>query len=325
MVENAAREMDCAVRTIWRDLAVLQEAGLPIYDERAPDGRRGLWRVEQSFQDRLPIPLSLAEIVALLVSRDLLAPARLGPLGLAITSALEKIRALLTPRVLAVVEQMGEAVGARALAPKLQPAATDYLPEIQKALLDRHAVQVRYYSMSRGEETARRIDPYHLTYFNGGLYLLGYCHLRQAVRIFAVERMRALETLSDTYTIPADFDIEEYLRGAWGMIRGDLVTVQAVFSKAVAPYVRERLWHPSQEMHELPGGRLALTLRVADTVEVRRWVLGFGSDAEVILPAELREALRQEAVKVAAALAPRRKPAARAGAAPRRRRRQAIA
>jgi hypothetical protein len=75
--------MDCAVRTIWRDLAVLQEAGLPIYDERAPDGRRGLWRVD-SFQDRLPIPLSLAEIVALLVSRDLLAPARFGPLGPAI-------------------------------------------------------------------------------------------------------------------------------------------------------------------------------------------------------------------------------------------------
>ncbi len=220
---------------------------------------------------------------------------------------------------------MGEAVGARALAPKLQPAATDYLPEIQKALLDRRAIQVRYYSMSRGEETARRIDPHHLTYFNGGLYLVGYCHVRQAVRIFAVERMRALEMLPETYTIPADFDVDEYLRDAWGMIRGDLVTVQAVFSKAVAPYGRERVWHPSQEMHELPGGRLALMLRVADTVEVRRWLLGFGADVEVVTPLSLREALRREAEKLVVLLATHRRPPARVGAAPKRARAAASA
>ncbi|MBI3630200.1 MAG: WYL domain-containing protein [Candidatus Rokubacteria bacterium] len=53
------------------------------------------------------------------------------------------------------------------------------MPGIQQALLERRSLQVRYYSMSRDAETDRRVDPYHLTYFNGGLYLIGYCHLRQ--------------------------------------------------------------------------------------------------------------------------------------------------
>src|SRR3972149_6280405 len=68
-VEDAARELGCTVRTVWRDLRVLQEVGFPIYDER--EGRRGLWKVEVAFRDRLPVPLSLPEVVALLVSRDL--------------------------------------------------------------------------------------------------------------------------------------------------------------------------------------------------------------------------------------------------------------
>lgn len=53
-VEDGARELQCAVRTVWRDLRALQDVGFPIYDER--DGHRGVWKVERGFQDRLPIP-----------------------------------------------------------------------------------------------------------------------------------------------------------------------------------------------------------------------------------------------------------------------------
>lgn len=69
-VEDAARRLACADRTVWRDLRVLQAAGFPIHDER--DGHRGLWKVEAGFVNRLPVPLALSEIVSLLASRDLL-------------------------------------------------------------------------------------------------------------------------------------------------------------------------------------------------------------------------------------------------------------
>src|SRR5206468_3465853 len=86
--------------------------------------------------------------------------------------------------------------------------------------------------------------------------------------------------------------------------------VKVVFAKKLARYIRERLWHPSQKFRDLGDGRLELTLHVADTLEVRRWILGYGVQAEVIEPAGMREALRQEAEALAERLAPKRKPLA---------------
>ena len=94
------------------------------------------------------------------------------------------------------------------------------------------------------------------------------------------------------------------------MLRGDIVTVRVVFARGLARYIRERVWHPSQKLRDLPDGRLEMTLHVADTLEVRRWLLGFGIEAEVVAPEGLRDALRAEAAGVAAKLSPARAPLA---------------
>ncbi|MGH7390863.1 MAG: helix-turn-helix transcriptional regulator [Candidatus Rokuibacteriota bacterium] len=307
-VEDAAREVGCTVRTVWRDLRVLHDF-FPIYDER--DGRRSVWKVEKGLQDRLPVPLSLPEVVALLVSGDLLGAGGTGPFGPAAAAALAKIRALLTPRALELVGRMRAGVGARAIGAKVQLGGGEHMVVVQQALAERRTLEVRYYSLSRDAETDRRVDPYHLTFVSGGLYLVGFCHLRREVRVFAVERIRAATAARETFTVPPDFDAEAYLRSAWGIVRGALIGVRAVFSPSVAPHVRGRLWHASQELRELAGGRLEMRLAVADTLEVRRWLQGFGAEVEVLAPPALREAIRLEAERVASALAPARKPPAR--------------
>jgi predicted DNA-binding transcriptional regulator YafY len=195
---------------------------------------------------------------------------------------------------------------------KLQAPAAEHLPKIHQALAEHRTLRTRYYSASRDSEDTRAIDPYHLTLHNGGLYLVGHCHLRNAPRIFAVERMRTLELTRGRFEVPASFDAEKYLAGAWGMLRGDLVTVRVVFARALAPYIRERVWHASQKLRELADGRVEMTLHVADTLEVRRWILGFGVQAEVVEPEGLREALRIEA-EALVTRAPRRAPLAAVG------------
>jgi len=307
---DASRHLDCSVRTVWRDLRALENAGFPIYSER--EGRHSVWRLERAFRDRLPVPLTLPEALALLVSHDLLDHGGAGPFGPAVASLVGKIRALLTPGALELVDAMRARVGARTVGAKLQVGASEHLLEINRALAAQRTLEMRYYSLSRDAETERRVDPYHVTFYQGGLYLVGYCHLRRDVRVFAVERIRALRVLDTTFVRPPDFDAEAYLRDAWGVVRGDLIAVRAVFSAAAAPHVRGRLWHPSQELRELPGGRLELRLRVADALEVRRWLLGFGADVEVLEPATLREAIRQEAERLLSVLAPARKPLAKA-------------
>ena len=306
VVDDAARELGCAVRTIWRDLQVLQAAGFPIYDERMADGPRSVWRVNDAFRRQLPLKFTLAELAALLMSRDLLTANGAGVLGPAITAAFGKVGGILSKDALGLIDRIRDTIGVRAVGAKLQAPAAEHLAAIQGALTERRRLRLRYYSMSRDEVTDRRVDPYHLTLHGGGFYLVGYCHLREAVRIFAVERIRECAVLAVRFEVPEKFDVEKYLEGAWGIIRGDIVTVKVVFARSLARYIRDRLWHPTQKFRELDNGQLEMALRVADTLEVRRWILGFGSEAEVLEPAALREALRRDAETLAQRLAPRR-------------------
>ena len=324
-VDDAARDLGCVVRTIRRDLEVLQAAGFPVWDEPQGDGARSVWRVDDGFRRRLPLKLSLSEVAALVMSRHLLAPAGRAILDPALGAAFEKIGSVLSGDALALLARMHKVVGARAVGAKLQAPAADHLAAIQQALVERRSLRLRYYSMSADATTDRQVDPYHLTVFDGGFYLVARCHLRRDVRIFAVERIRELERLSARFEIPDDFDAAAYLAGAWGIIRGDVVPVRVRFAAPLARYLRERLWHPTQRFRTLDDGRVEMTLRVADTLEVRRFILGFGSEAEVVEPAALREALRRDAEALARKLAPERIPvtpsAPAAGRAPRRARR----
>jgi predicted DNA-binding transcriptional regulator YafY len=314
-VDDAARDLGCVVRTVWRDLRVLQAAGFPIYDDRQGDGARSVWRVEEGFRRRLPLKLTLGELAALLMSRELLAPAG-AALGPAVTAAFEKVADVLSADARALLDKIRDTIGVRAVGAKLQAPAAGHVAAIQQALVARRRLRLRYYSMSRDDLTDRRVDPYHLTLHAGGFYLVAHCHLRDAVRIFAVERIRECELLAARFERPARFDVDKYLEGAWGIIRGDVVTVKVVFARNLARYIRDRLWHPTQAFRGLDDGRLEMTLRVADTLEVRRFILGFGSEAEVIQPAALREALQREAEGLARKLAPHRMPGAPAPGQP---------
>jgi len=91
-------------------------------------------------------------------------------------------------------------------------------------------------------------------------------------------------------------------------MRGQQVQIKVVFSPKIAPWIAERLWHPSQSLRWLKDKRLEMALKVADTPDIRRWLLGFGLDAEVVEPAALREALRLQAESLARTLASTRRP-----------------
>lgn len=306
IVIDAAEKLDCTIRTIWRDLGVLERAGFPLYSDKETDGRRSIWKLQENFKLGLPVKLSLAEISALLMSRELLGPAGAGAFGTAVASALDKIGRVLSRDALRLLDQMRETVGVRAVGAKLQAPAAEHLSLVQKALLERRRLDMRYYSMSRDEENRRQVDPYHLTVFDGGSYLVGYCHLRNTERIFAVERIRDLKMLAIHFTVRPGFSAEEFLKHVWGIVKGEIVPMKVIFSRSVSRYIRDRLWHPSQKFRDLADGRLELSLRVADTLEVRRWVLGYGPDAEVTEPASIRQSLREQAEALGRKLVPTR-------------------
>ncbi len=157
---------------------------------------------------------------------------------------------------------------------------------------------MRYYSASRDTTTRRDVDPYRLWYAGAALYLIGYCHRRRDVRMFAVDRIRSLSITSRPCEMPLGFDLEAYVRDALIAMRGKPVQVELLFDRPSAAWAKNQVWHTSQKLTPLQGGRLKLTLEVGDTRELLGWILHFGAGVQVLKPESLKQRVKEEAQKI---------------------------
>jgi predicted DNA-binding transcriptional regulator YafY len=158
---------------------------------------------------------------------------------------------------------------------------------------------MRYASVSRGgEQTERKVDPYAIVPYVRSFHLVGYCHLRQEVRIFKVDRIKSLQVTRQQFQIPDDFDLKEYIGDSWGLLRGaggEPEEVRLRFSPRAGRWVSEEQWHPGQQVEWQPDGTLIFSLRVAINPAFVRWILYYGSEVEVIEPEWLAREVWKEA------------------------------
>lgn len=156
-----------------------------------------------------------------------------------------------------------------------------------------------YYTASRNAISDRKLDPYLLHVYRGtNLYLIGYCHNRQEIRWFRVDRIRKLEVLSEHFTPDSNFNAKEYIGSIFQHEVGDkILSVEVWFDAKTAPYIRERRWHYTQEIVEHEDGSLTLKMTVRGINDLKRWVMWYGRGAVVKSPPELVELVREE-VKV---------------------------
>lgn len=292
-LQELAQELGCCARTVIRDLDHLQQVGFPLYDER--EGKRKRWRLlEAGF--RPPFPFTLTELMALSFSRSLVKPLDGTPLYTSLEAFFDKLQALLPEPAHVLLSQLQKTMAVGRIPLKNYAHAQLLIEAITKARLYGRTLEITYHSFSRDKVGTRKIDPYHLWYYQGGLYVIAYDHLRREVRIFALERIKAFRETTETFVPPSSFDVEAYLRESFGILRGGpAVLVKVKFSKAWARWIEERIWHPSQRLERLPGGELVLSLEVAVTDDLKRWILSFGREAIVLEPLALQEAVRAEA------------------------------
>ena len=283
-------------RTVRRDLDALEAAGFPLVNERIDGAVR--WRLMDGARQAPTLSFSPTELMALVMSRALLKPLAGTHIQAALDSAMTKASSLLPPASLDYVQHVQDlfAVG---LGPhKTYKSHRETIDRLTQAIATRRTVQVRYCSASRARTTRREIDPYRLWYASGGLYLIGYCHVRKEPRLFAVERIRAITPTDHPYQLPLGFDLEAFVQDALTVMRGPRIEVKLLFDKATAAWAKDRVWHPSQRLKQLAGGTLRMTLAVADSRELVGWILSFGSGVTVIRPERVRRIVMEEAKKI---------------------------
>jgi predicted DNA-binding transcriptional regulator YafY len=172
---------------------------------------------------------------------------------------------------------------------------------LSAAVLRQEEVTFDYRKPGDARKSPRHVRPYHLANRENLWYLIGFDLERAALRTFALPRIADVVVTKKPFTRPADFSPEKFFASALGVLggTGDFRVVIR-FAAAVAERVREREWHESQEMRELPDGALELRMRLGALSEVEQWVLGWGAAAEVIEPKELRDGVRKTVAELAA-------------------------
>ena len=284
-------------RTLRRDLEALEASGVPLITEKINGQVR--WRFMDGYRNTLALGFSPSEILALRLTRQLLTPLEGTGIQESLQSALAKAEAGVPTHEGETPPNLPAVFAFTPGSHKSYKAHQATITTLANATSKQHTVQMRYFSATRNQITRREVSPYRLWYSQGALYLIGYCHLRKDVRLFAVERIKTATPTNHPYQIPLDFDIDDYVKDAIGTMRGKPINVVLRFDKFTAAWVKDRIWHPTQTLSQLKSGELTMTLTVADNRELVGWILSFGSGIRVIEPASLRKAVRQEAKAIA--------------------------
>jgi predicted DNA-binding transcriptional regulator YafY len=294
-IDDLAKKTGVTTRTIRRDLEALQASGFPLYDELI-DGKR-YWLLEAKAFRRLDdTGFTLAELSALYFSRTLVECLAATPFQQDVAAAFDKLGAALTPGMRQFLDRLPLVFQAKGAADHAgEPDAKwqrERIARLLDATLNHRRATMTYFSMSSGREKTYQIEPYRMIYSPGGMYLLAFVPEYRALRTFAIDRIRTLSLLEERFT-PTEIPDATFVHSL-GVNDGTPEHIEIAFEPRIAPYIRERRWHPSQALGDRKDGGVVLTLDVCNDWALRSWILGFGPLARVLSPASLTAQIKDE-------------------------------
>ena len=263
--EDMAAHFEISVRTMYRDLAALGEAGIPIMAEA------GVGYSLVKGYHLPPVMFTAEEAGALFIGGKLVEKLTDASLRKHMESALLKIRSVL-PRErqdhLDRLERSTAVLGKHSVA--VTRMASEALIPIQQALAERRVLTLDYLGGARRELTRRQVEPLGLIYYADKWHLIAHCRLRRDLRDFRSDRIRSLRLLNEVFTGHTDFSLPEYLETS---AREDgLETVVIRFKREVMEYVR-RDWNIRVEQEkEEANGEVAVTLRIYALESFASWI-----------------------------------------------------
>lgn len=286
-VDELAEECGVTRRTVYRDLDAIRDAGYPLISEPEADGRV-LYSFMTGFRRLPPITFSLEELMTLYLCRGQLGFLQGTPFQDDLDAIFGRIHSSLPPRSVAHLERIAEAAAPKFQGQRDYAVKKELLKELRRALLYQYQIDLSYTPARRDTETYR-FDPYTLLFYGGALYLGGYAHNRKALRLFLVDRVEQLTVLDDRFEIPEDFSAGDLTGSAFGLIDEEQFMVKVRFGPEIGHLIRERTWHPSQELVEEGDGSLVLTFEASGEKEILAWLYSYLPYVQILKPRELRE------------------------------------
>ena len=295
-VAELAEELDCRPRNIYRDIDALEVAGFPLTNRRINGKNR--WYMVNPEKQRLPVPFSMMEIMALYFSRNLITPLKNTVFYDSLESLFAKIKTTLPPETVKFLDKVQRVFHVSTTHRKDYGSYRDTMDILNRAVIDHLTVKITYFTMHNRQLKQRDVDPYTIWYANDTFYLVGYCHMRKSLRVFTLERIKEISITSRHFNLPEDFSVKTLMDSSFGVFRGNPEKVKIYFSPSVSGYIMEKQWHKTQKIIPRANGSIIFEAEIAITEDFRSWIMGWGSGAMVIEPESLKEQIREEAKKM---------------------------
>jgi predicted DNA-binding transcriptional regulator YafY len=294
------RELGVSRATFKRDLEYMRDRmNAPIEWDREARGYRFVQPAADAPRYELPgLWFSPEEIRALLTMQSLLASLQPGLLEPHVKPLLARLRAALgsgehpadeIERRIRIIH-----LGARSL-------ALPHFELVASAVLNRQRLHIAYVSRGSNQRTEREISPQRLVHYRENWYCDAWCHLREDIRSFAVDAIQSATPVDRKAKNVPERDLDEVLAAGYGIFSGRKTTwAKLRFTPERARWVAAEEWHPQQKSHVEPDGSYVLEVPFSDHRELAMDIVRHGQHVEVLEPASLRAAVKEQ---LAAALA----------------------
>lgn len=284
-----AEALGVSIRTLHRYLTMLEEMGIPIYSERGPYGGFSLVRGYKL----PPLVFTPEEAVALYLGIRLVRELWGALYATAAAGALAKLDNVLPDEQRQEVAWAQRALVATGMHRTPPEIVATHLAPLRQAIHDQHQVVIDYQGRTQPETTTRTVDPYALVHRWGWWYLVGYCHVRQAVRSFRLDRITGLQTLPQSFVQPVAFDINAYLATEVAVQPQQPVRLRFAPDAAQVAKDSRYLW---ETISAEADGSVVVTLVTPDLQWAASTVLAYAGLATVLEPVALRTLVRERAL-----------------------------
>ena len=288
--EDLAHHFEISPRTVYRDLAALGEAGIPIVGEAGVG-----YSLVKGFH-LPPVMFTAEEASALFLGSKVVSQKTDASLRQQMGSALTKIRSILPRDRQDYLDRLDEATAVLGAGSDPRQLSEALIP-IQRALAERRVLRLEYKGSERDEITTRNVEPLGLVYYGENWHLVAHCRLRDDLREFRTDRMLAFEVTPEVFPRHENFSLKNYLQSCKEK-RFDLVQVR--FQERAMERVR-REFHCGCIEERADGSATIVTLATCSSSDwLLGWLLSFRTQAQVLGPKHLRDQLAGEAQNIAA-------------------------
>jgi predicted DNA-binding transcriptional regulator YafY len=288
-----AETIEVTTKTIQRDIDYMRyQLSVPIEFDFAKGG----YYFTRPITDLPLFQLTEAELVSVFVAQKALEAYKGTAFEQPLRTAFQKLQAATGSANISVSwEDLDSAISFRQFGAYL-PDATVF-SKLAQAIRNEEAVEFGYKKLDARAFEKRTVEPWHLACVAGQWYLLGYDRNRKARRIFVLARMQKVSRTGHKFfnSRPGEGDIQRLFRNSfqiWQSENANLEQIVLRFSGRAAQLVRERNWHASQQIQELAGGNLELSLTLNSLEEIVPWILSWGKDCEVVRPMKLHKRVK---------------------------------